>query len=429
VFWEILRLCARRIQRLRDLLEPNWRTVDQLSLALVVVVQFALAATALWPDVAREILPAHEHEIVLHIAPLWLALAWAVLGFLVAALMLALWGNWVDEAISLLWIVALSVPLLVAMSFRQERATASALRWAMAIDFLGCSALLWARVRCQRLAQAIGMDPPRHPKITRELRTLLLVLGVAPLLLLTGWFAVRGFARAPVPGPEDFSIFARMGWTASMVIPLSLIVLGLTGHGVREDSAPYVFAAGQVLLAAVSGGYALGTVTSGAALGNREMVTVVQLGVLASSSWGLAWIWSGRWRRMPLLLTQAFIAAAGGLGLLLTALVVLLIRHGTPLPAYWIQIGRPLGWLAWSITALTAFGALRLIAPNHVIHVLGTAGLGAGCLAAFGTVGRGSDRLARVSRADLGMDGRSVRPSCRRLGGRKRIVAVEQAAG
>ena len=84
------------------------------------------------------------------------------------------------------------------------------------------------------------------------LRGALLLLTVAPVLLLTGWIALIGFAGAEPMGPAAASIFARIGWLPSMLPPLGFLVLGLVLHGLREEYPGYVLAAGWLLTATVA---------------------------------------------------------------------------------------------------------------------------------------------------------------------------------
>src|SRR5262249_54764154 len=131
-----------------------------------------------------------------------------------------------------LLLLALGAAVLWAVPFSAGRATASALRWALALVFVAGSALVW--LRRPLLAPAAAPFPPP--------------LGIAAgcVFLISAVAAVQGFEGVPAGGPLPGSVFAHMGFTLSHLVPLLLLVAGLAGNALRERSAGYAFAACQL---------------------------------------------------------------------------------------------------------------------------------------------------------------------------------------
>src|SRR5262245_18772956 len=101
--------------------------------------------------------------------------------------------------------VALTVPVLLSFAIAEQRAVASALRWLLALCFLGCSALVWAR---QRLFLWTNIPWPTDWNIPRLCRAMLNVLTVVPVLILTAIVAWLVFHEVPFAGPVPASVFA-----------------------------------------------------------------------------------------------------------------------------------------------------------------------------------------------------------------------------
>src|SRR5207302_1237303 len=126
--------------------------------------------------------------------------------------------------------------------------------------------------RVAQLAEAAGIHGQRDRRIVVTVRVLLVVGAAVPLLFLTAVIAVIGFARLHPSGPAPGSPFAAAGVILNNLTPLVLLCVGLAGHGVRERSAGYAFAAGLTALVSVAGGYALVIVTGGGTIGGCETV-------------------------------------------------------------------------------------------------------------------------------------------------------------
>ena len=180
-------------------------------------------------------------------------------------------------------------------------------------------------------------------------------------------------------GPLVDTIFARMGLTASNIIPMSLIVLGLASTAVRERLPGYALAAGEAFTATVTGGYALGIVTAG---GTLDTVQLIRLGMIAAASaalWSL--LWFAARRRVPggsLLTAQSLFGLIGVALLAIEPLALVFFTPGVPLHTSYCELGQ-FGWLLLALAASAAFAQTE---PANRGHVLGLTGMVAGALAA-----------------------------------------------
>jgi hypothetical protein len=353
---------------------PRWFSLDRIVLGGLVVGQAALALWGIAPDVLGELVPArfgfHPGWPAVHVHASGFG-AWVLLGWLVLVLVAEMLRRGRTAVVLGLVAAALTVPILAAGPFALETAAASALRWAMAACFLACSTVLWLRGPLGRTASAAGVrfDPGTAPAARR-----LLVTGAAVVVMsLTAAVAVLGFAGEQPAGPDAASFFARVGWTASNIVPLVALSAGLAGFAVRERSPGYAFAAGLVADVSLMGGYALAVVTGGGALDAVQLVRVLQLGALGAALWALGWLLIRRrvfaWREsaapefMPaasarlLMLLQIGIALAGN-ALLLVPAVRLLVAPTTGRWALTVESGSALGWAAL-LSALAAVAVRR----------------------------------------------------------------------
>src|SRR5207247_1662746 len=146
------------------------------------------------------------------------------------------------------------------------------------------------------------------------------------VLLLTFLVAMVGFSGDVPSGPAEGSIFREMGWTASSIVPLAALVIGLAGTSLRERSSGYAYVAGWVWIVGLAGGYALGVVTAGGTLGAPEQMRIAMLAFGAAAVWSLGWL--AVERRVPgdgLLTTHLAMALAGLASLCVIPFVLLLV--------------------------------------------------------------------------------------------------------
>jgi hypothetical protein len=285
--WVAARFGLRKNDRAWALVEPGWLAVDRLLLGGLVMLAVVVHVVGIAPGVEAELTTWSTMPVTLYLNG-WLSWCW--LGLLAVALASALWQGRAATAVPALTAVALCVPVVAAAVFAADVAVASAVRWGLASFFIAGSALLWWRGAIARWAAMAGMCWDAAPPIAAFVRGLLVTGAVVPVLLLTVDIASTGFAGLSPAGPLEGSFFARLGPIVNNTAPLVLLCAGLAGHGVRERSAGYAFFAGLVALTAVVGGHALGIVTRGEVIGNRETVQLGQLATLVSAVWLLDWL-------------------------------------------------------------------------------------------------------------------------------------------
>jgi hypothetical protein len=284
------RFGLRKNERAWALVEPGSHDllpVDRLLLIGLVVLAIIVTVSGVAPGVVEELTPTAVTATPLHVQG---PLSWCWLGLLALALALTLWQGQATGAVPGLTAVALCVPLAAAGLFAPDLAAASAVRWGLALTFVSGSALSWWRRDLARLASAGGIRWDSNAPIATTVRVLLVAGAVVPVLFLTADVAALGFARRQPAGPVLGSFFDELGVIVNNMTRLVLLCVGLAGHGVRERSAGYAFGAGQVALAAVVGGYALGIITGGGTIGAAETVQLGQLATAVTAVWLLGWL-------------------------------------------------------------------------------------------------------------------------------------------
>jgi hypothetical protein len=368
LLWASARLALRRNEQVRYFLEPPWEGVDRWVLVCLVLGLLLLALYDVAPGVVAELTPADTTPPI----AAWSAEAhgpgaWALLGTLALVLTTVLWDRRQGgAALLMLLLVFLAVPLLLAGSFTAERATASALRWGLALGFVVGSTAVWLRGSLTALAEQLGIHPELHIRLDTASRLVLLGGAAVPVLVLTAVAAGIRIGGEHLGGPDAGSVFGRMGSLASNLVPLVLVSFGLVGHALRERSAGYAFTAGLVANATLMGGYALAVVTAGGSMDDPEWVRIVQLSSLAAGVWAAIWLASRRWvaawqetsenpSAQPLMLVQIAIGALGMALLVVPALLRIYGRPEWPLGGTWIAVGDLHGWLALLVTAAAAF--------------------------------------------------------------------------
>jgi hypothetical protein len=363
--WASLRLALRNSEKASHIGLTGF-TVDRVVLGLLVVGQFVLAVAGVVPDVVAEMMPDQHHVLPPGPEFYYGNSARLLLTILAVVLLVNLWERGRTTVVVGLGLLAFTVPVLVAGPFAGDLATASALRWGLAATYLFVSGLVWAREPLARYAAVAGIHFRRETLASVATRILASV-AAAVVLVLTAWMAGLAFAGQSPAGPTAESIFARIGWTASATVPLVLLIVGLTGHALREHSQGYAFVAGLVAEATLAGGYLLAVVTSGRTPGETEFVRAAQLATLGAGIWAVAWIVarSRVYSRIgvildipasagPLLLLQVALAVGGNMALLGGAVAI----RGNVLvdPLAWSpEAGSLLGGAAL-LAGLAAFG-------------------------------------------------------------------------
>ena len=277
----------------RQLLGPQWLTINEaiLSLGLLGMMILALAASA--PGVAVELgfndtLTADATHAFSYAGGSWLCLT-----LLLAALLAQLWNRLSTEGVVEFLVAVAAVPLLLAPHWEAANATASALRWAFAgyalVTATGCLDASVAGIR--RPAGSLARLGPHSSALGSVAREAALLIGGVPIVLLTTIVASRRLAGLTVGVPDADGVFGQMGTTISYAVPLLVLVAVLVGHAIREKNTVYTLA-GSVLLQYVAClAYALqASPTSPGFLAGLLQWNAVALG-------GYAWVWLGlqRW--------------------------------------------------------------------------------------------------------------------------------------
>jgi hypothetical protein len=232
-------------------------------------------------------------------------------------------------------------------------------------------------------------------------RGLLLASLVIPLLGVSGAAALIRFAGQQTTGPGAKSWFAEVSAVFSFAVPLVMVGIALVGHAFRERCAAFAFAAGLLVNLTLIAGYALDHVNPEGLLPLEDWVRLGQLGAACAALWAIAWLgsrpWVATWRSdsggalsQPLMSVQVGMAIAYMASLLLVALAVLILApavsdHTTVqaayrrAPAWLIEVGSPLGWLALALVIVAAYlrdFPVRKGIPSQAIGVAVLAGLG-----------------------------------------------------
>ncbi|NQT38680.1 MAG: hypothetical protein HQ581_14380, partial [Planctomycetes bacterium] len=362
LFWTTARILLRGNALAQTLLQPSWPTVDWFlrhglvggQLLLVGCYMLLGCGAELWStgDVTTRVLAATSG---------W---AWLLLAVSSSGLIVALWQRaGTGEMVNGLLLAAV-VPCLVAGRFAPDLATATALRWGLAMGYLIVSVAFWQRRGVGAWLTQAGVRPKMIAESPRIGRGVLLAVTGVPVLIITLVAALLQMTGSNPIGPVAESFFDNMGPTWAYVLPLVLVMGTMVGHALRETSAGYAFFAGLVAEMIVVLGYVLGVVTdSTRSFGTVELVTVLQLATIMAAVWAIGWMalrrWTTAWSQRGststarvLMDVQLSFASLGNLVLLVPALFILAFSFGHV--QTWTQAaGGPLGWLA----LLTAVGA------------------------------------------------------------------------
>jgi len=294
--------------------------------------------------------------------------SWILLGLLVVAMLANLRQR--KREIYLLGAVAaltLMSPLLAGL-WENQIATASAWRWFAALFLVAASVPVWLRgsanFRWMFSGQQLGFTGNGQTKVyptLRNLRVLLLVTTLIPLLLLTAYPALRAIYYMPTHGPGA-GIFFALGDTLSYSLPVVLVGLVLIAYAVVERLVSYAFSAGFFFNLAVTMVFLLSVVAVHGDMNRIVLVRVIQLNVISSSLYGILWLsLRGRWQphlKSPrtdyaaiLFKTQIGMAIAG-LVVVLVPAVVYLIAWPSEVGAGCAAIGGIYAWLAFVLSVV-----------------------------------------------------------------------------
>jgi len=360
--WLGVRILLRRNPVAGQLLDPGWPSVDRIVGHAVVGLQLLVVGAHLLPGFWQELGATGVTPVPRGPAAVRFPMeafgptAWLLVAVLAAALLVALWNRWREQELVSGLLLAATMPCLVAARFAGHQATASALRWGLAVALAVLSAAVWHRARLLRWLRRAGAVievGARGPGISRAV---LLATTAGPILLLTVVVALMQMAGISPHGPGGESFFFRIGPEMSYLVPLAAVMGCLVAFALREVSAGYAFSAGLVTKLTVTLAYLLGVVTSGRAIGTRDVVTLLQLLTITAAGWAIVWTigrrWTDAWIEGPrpssaraLMNVQLGMAAAAG-ALVWVPAVLALVLYPPSWHDWTIAAGSP-GWWAW----------------------------------------------------------------------------------
>jgi|GEM_PF-1211137 len=300
LIWSIVRRAVPPKHAVQDLLNPPYPPCDHVLLGLATMLLTVLCVSAAAPGIAKELNLAEEPLSVANIA--WLdpahtaRLVWG-LTVVVAAFVVAL----VDRITGWKWIgLSLAVwsgVFLLALNWQAEVATASAARWWLALYGCLLMAVFVARQPLQRGLQSqtwLRWNPVDVQE--REwLRYQSLILGVAPVLLLTIIAVVQNASGVQLPRPQKGSIFEWLGPTASYAGPLLIGVVIFLGQALGQRQP--AFALGGSLLFQLVANLAFILHITDKPLGPAGSPTAewLQWNTLAAAIYSLLWLALAVW--------------------------------------------------------------------------------------------------------------------------------------
>ncbi len=393
VTWAVARRGLQSNARARELWCDNPLSLDRFALGAVVIGFLVLGAVAVQPGVQAELTPQGFVQRVAGAPELGYAFdppAWYLLAVLVVAVGLSwrlsrLESDTDVHAVGLA-LLLLAAPVVWAGTHAADVATASALRWGMAVASVAGSAVVALRVPVRRGAEALGFAARPSP-LLRPWVLGLFAVAAGVVVMLSMQVAEIGLSRVKPGGPLAPSVFAQMGAMGSNLVPLALVVFGLGGTAARERSSGYALSGGLVFVATLTAGYALAVVTAGKPIDGTEQTRLMLMLAGSAAVWALVWLLS-EWRvpgGIPLTL-QVLI----GFGALAVVCFIPAVRVFTT-PSNVLPIAfAPLGSFGWSALVLVAgagFWHARRDLPEARSLVFAFAGLVAGVLVAAGASG------------------------------------------
>ena len=298
--WSIVRRLTPAESTLQLLLNPKFPPADQMLLGVATTLLIILSTSAALPGVATELALSKEPLTVEQIA--WLDpshVSRLVLGLtiVVAAFMASL----ADRITGLKWI-GLSLAgwagiCLLALNWQADVAVASAARWWMVLYGAVLMAVFVARkplgsaLKSQAWLRWEPLDEP-----SREwLRYQSLILGVAPMLLLTIIAVVQNASGVTLGGPLKGTFFDNLRPTASYAGPLLIGVVIFLGHAIGQRQP--AFALGGSALFQLAANLAFILHITGKPLGPPGSPTAewLQWNAIAAAIYSLIWLAIAAW--------------------------------------------------------------------------------------------------------------------------------------
>lgn len=381
------RRIAFRSERLKEIWLVESLSVDRLLLGTLVIGLLLLLAFATLPFVSEELNPV---GMMISAPPARLAEAfgagtWLALGMtaiaLLAELRLAQARDRVGDAlVTGLLLVGFGMAFTAAGAFAADIAVASGLRWSLGLAFLIGSVLVALRRRLGHAARSLGVEVQTTAYLPITLLGSLAAAAFIVILLTTN-VAELGLSGLTPSGPRVGTLFAELGWTWSLIVPLVFVWSALTLTASRERSSGYGFAAGCVFSSTIAGGYALTVVVAGGPLDDVVQMRIAMLLAAGIATWSAIWI--GVERHVPgkvMLGVQTVLGLVAFALIAIMPLVRLIADPSRSLPSHYAEFA---GW-GWPILALAIATAYHRLKPARQ-HVAGYAAICGGVLLACST--------------------------------------------
>jgi hypothetical protein len=257
-------------------------------------------------------------------------------------------------------LIAMGTYVAVAAASNSSLDTAIQQRWNMfALLFLVVGGIGLTMGAAGRYAvDGRSTESPRTATWLVQGGLLLVILGAAPVVVVSLYVVSVALLGNPIVGPEPGTFFWRIGLAASYAIPVVLIALTLVGHAIRQRSSAFAFAASLLLNTSVTAAWLLAPVAGGLVFDTVLWVKLAQLNMLTSAAFAICWLAAtGRSLRRagdrgcdPFLATQVALPLALGAIVFLPALMALWLDAVTT--AAHEQLGQPMGWAAVVTTLL-----------------------------------------------------------------------------
>ena len=308
---------------------------------------------------------------------------WVVLGLVSLALIASLWNRFSRPALSELVLAGVTIPLLVSARFESELASASAVRWSLAVYALIVASAIAGRNRLAAIATRVGcpISAARPPQISGSLRNLSLSVAALPILALTLYCGLLMANRQILAGPVDESFFARMGTAWLYAGPIWILTLAMGAYALRDRKPMFALAGSFLTQMGVSLAYVLPKWQAGLQIGFPEFVELLQYNAMAISLYSLLWLALDRWvgtvastekiqkhTFATALDFQLLLAMSTLVGLALWAVLGIVLSPGE-LPDSIETLGSPLSYGALLLTSIACLWSTHDQWPRTVVHV------------------------------------------------------------
>jgi hypothetical protein len=386
LLWIGIRRSLRNVSQARHLMQTDRGTVDQFVLAACVLGVVGLATLGVLPGIRAE-LEANALRWTFgpaEVMPLAYAMGtWVVLGLVSLALIASLWDRFSKPALSGLVFAGVTIPLLVSARFEPDLASASAVRWSLAVYALIVASAIAGRNRLAAIATRVGcpISAARPPQISDSLRNLSLSIAALPILALTLYCGLLMANRQILAGPVDESFFARMGTAWLYAGPLWILTLALGAYALRDRKPMFALAGSFLTQMGVSLAYVLPKWQAGLQIGFPEFAELLQYNALAISLYSLLWLALDRWvgtvastekiQKLTFAMTldfQLLLAMSTLVGLALWAVLGIVLSPGD-LPDSIETLGSPLSYGALLLTSIACLWSTHDQWPRTVVHV------------------------------------------------------------